>query len=437
MEIRDPVLGPIPILEEERALLDHPLVQRLRRIKQLGFSEWSFPGASHTRYLHSVGVCHLADQAIGAALRHAKGLSEGERERLRRLARLAGLLHDVGHFPMSHAMESVMPPLAALDLPPRTDPGRQACHEDYTQLVLLRSELTQVLDAAFAAWDIRADDVAAVLDLELPHPEGRFPWGRRDLRRLLHQVVSSELDADRMDYLVRDSFFSGVSYGRIDRDWLLSNLTIHEAEDGVHLALASRAVFTFDHFLLARYHMFLTVYFHHRSVALERLLAVWARELTAQTPEALAVPTRAADLVGFDDFTLRAVLEAHPCRLGRRILEGRPPELLMEASGEDAALRAGKLVERRSAQGVETFLVESRGELSKYYRNRNPVGIYVKRPFDGRGAIRLEEATDLFRRYTEPMAIVRVYGDPAPRGEPDVLALTAPAAGDPGAAPKG
>jgi len=424
MEIRDPVLGPVPVFEEERAILEHPLFQRLRRIKQLGFSEVSFPGALHTRYLHSIGVMHLADRAIQAVLRDAVGLSPATLERLRRVARLAGLLHDVGHFPLSHAMESVMPPVSALALPggpPAVD--RVACHEDYSRLVLLDSDLAQVIDRAGRPWDLTAADVATVLDLDLPAPEGRFAWHRRDLRPLLHQVVSSEIDADRMDYLIRDSYFSGVSYGQYDRDWLLSNLTFHEADDGVHLALASRAVFTFDHFLLARYHMFLTVYFHYRSVALEQMLAAWFRELAVDRPGVAVIPTRADDLAGFDDHWLRRLLQEHPGRWGQRVLDGRAPRLLLEVSGEDAPLRKDRLVQRLTEQGALPIVVESRGELSKYTRNRNPVGIYVKRPFDGRGAIRLEEATDLFRRYTEPVSIVRVYGDVDDRGAAGDLPL--------------
>jgi HD superfamily phosphohydrolase len=424
MEIRDPVLGPIPVFEEERVVLEHPLFQRLRRIKQLGFSEVSFPGAVHTRHLHSIGVMHLADRAIQAVLRDAPGLSANERERFRRVVRLAGLLHDVGHFPLSHAMESVMPPLAALALPSDPlAPARRASHEDYTRLVLHDSDLARALDEACRPWDVTAADVSAVLDLDLPAPAGRFAWRRRDLRPLLHQVVSSEIDADRMDYLLRDSYFSGVSYGQYDRDWLLSNLTFHEAADGVHLALASRAVFTFDHFLLARYHMFLTVYFHYGSVALERMLAAWFRDLARESPGAAVIPLCADELVHFDDLWLRRQLEEHPGRWGQRVLEGRAPRLLLEASGEDASLRRDRMVERLRSQSIEPIVVESRGELSKYTRNRNPVGIYVKRPFDGKGAILLEEATDLFRRYTEPVSIVRVYGDLEERGAPEEVAL--------------
>jgi uncharacterized protein len=441
MEIRDPVLGPIPVLPEERDVIDHPLFQRLRRIKQLGFSQWSFPGAVHTRFLHSIGVMHLAGLAIVSIL--SDQAVDGERgsdrpgsesfERIRRLVRLAGLLHDVGHFPMSHSMEAVMPPRAQLALDgvanapgaSGAEPGARASHEDYTRLVLQQSSLGETLERAYLPWDIRADDVAGVLDLSLPMDPTRFTWQGRDVRRLLHQIVSSELDVDRMDYLIRDSMFSGVSYGKFDRDWLLSNLCVHESSKGLHLALHSRAVFAFDHFLLARYHMFLTVYFHYRSVALEAMLGRYFDDAEARG-RPIALPTSGDALLDFDDAWLTRLLAERPGAWGRRILDGRAPKLLLEASGDGAKLRRDHLLEhlaQQSPDGLEAapIVVESRGVLSKYYRNPSPGGLFVKRPFDGQGAIRLEDATDLFRRYMEPVAIIRVYGDvsvasEAPRG---------------------
>jgi HD superfamily phosphohydrolase len=412
MEIRDPVLGPIAVLDEERPVLDHPLFQRLRRIKQLGFSEYAFPGATHTRYLHSLGVMHLADRVAEAVFREGDALPPPDFERFRRLLRLAGLLHDAGHFPLSHAMEAVMPPRAALNIPGLPDDGRRACHEDYTLLVLLASELTGVIERQFAPWDVTAADVAAVLNLDLPHAAGRFTVGGRDFRRLLHQVVSSELDADRMDYLIRDSHYCGVSYGYFDRDWLINSLTLVEAGDGVHLALDGRAVFTFDHFLLARYHMFLTVYFHHRSVVLERMLALYMQALGAS----VALPTVADALQGVDDLWLRSLLLAHPGPFRERILAGRGMRLQLEVSGEDAPARRDEMLASLRGRGVEPVALESRGVLSPFFRNPNPAGLYVRRPEAAGGPIRLEEATDLFRRYTQPVSILRVYGDAAASG---------------------
>lgn len=457
MEIRDPVLGPIPVLAEERHVIDHPLFQRLRRIKQLGFSQWSFPGAVHTRFLHSIGVMHLAGLAIRSVFSDVDIDRDAEAfERILRLVRLAGLLHDIGHFPMSHSMEAVMPLRASLSLEPgdatpkgqesgqksgqepapgpEQEQGGRASHEDYTRLVLQQSSLGEALEAAYASWDIVADDVAAVLDLSLPMDPARFTCQGRDMRRLLHQIVSSELDVDRMDYLIRDSMFSGVSYGKFDRDWLLSNLCVHETAEGLHLALRSRAVFAFDHFLLARYHMFLTVYFHYRSVALEAMLGRYFEEAEAEG-RPIALPTGGDALLDFDDAWLTRLLAERPGRWGRRILDGRAPRVLLEASGEGAKLRRDHLLAQLAQQkqlglakgasgpdgDVDPIVVESRGVLSKYYRNPSPGGLFVKRPYDGQGAIRLEDATDLFRRYMEPVAIIRVYGDAplaseAPRG---------------------
>src|SRR5215510_9064179 len=116
MDVRDPVHGHIAVADSEVAILDCRAYQRLRAIKQLGFSEFSFPGATHNRYLHSLGVCHLAGAAFDSIFGSFQFSSLTVRARLRQTARLAALLHDIGHGPLSHASEEVMPPLKDLKI---------------------------------------------------------------------------------------------------------------------------------------------------------------------------------------------------------------------------------------------------------------------------------------------------------------------------------
>ena len=138
MDVRDPIHGNLPLLDAEVAVLDSKAYQRLRAIKQLGFSEFSFPGATHNRYLHSLGVSHLAGIAFDSIFAKFSFSSLASRERLRQTVRLAALLHDIGHGPLSHASEEVMPPLKDLkvgvylkrSVKPADD--AQANHEDYT-----------------------------------------------------------------------------------------------------------------------------------------------------------------------------------------------------------------------------------------------------------------------------------------------------------------
>src|SRR5690606_33145970 len=134
MEIRDPVHGSIHYSSAEVAVLDTPEYQRLRSIKQLGFSEFSFPGATHNRYLHSIGVGHLAVLVFDSIFRAYPFSKTAVKLRLRQTFRLAAILHDVGHGPLSHTTEEVMPPLHKLQVKAygAQQEDRQANHEDYT-----------------------------------------------------------------------------------------------------------------------------------------------------------------------------------------------------------------------------------------------------------------------------------------------------------------
>ncbi|MGE0526473.1 MAG: HD domain-containing protein, partial [Bdellovibrionales bacterium] len=252
MEVRDPIHGNINLNDAEVAVLDCKVYQRLRAIKQLGFSEYSFPGATHNRYLHSLGVCHLAGQAFDNIFAKFQFSSADTRNRLRQSVRLAALLHDIGHGPLSHASEEVMPPLRDLEVtayrrrsrPP--DPDQQANHEDYTIKFITDSSLTDVLRDQFP--DMDPFHIAALVDKTLLLEDDFFKDGGLDFRTILGQIVSSEMDVDRMDYLERDAYFCGTSYGKVELNWLLSNLTYHPVQDVLHLALNRRALYTFDDF---------------------------------------------------------------------------------------------------------------------------------------------------------------------------------------------
>ena len=138
MEVRDPIHGAIPVSKGEARVVDHPFVQRLRHIKQVGFSELAFPGAVHTRYNHSVGVMHLAGRAFDTALGDFSFTNDARRQALRACLRLAALLHDVGHAPFSHCTEFAMPALGTLGITAyepqvlQERGGHRATHEDYT-----------------------------------------------------------------------------------------------------------------------------------------------------------------------------------------------------------------------------------------------------------------------------------------------------------------
>ncbi|NJK88088.1 MAG: HD domain-containing protein [Myxococcales bacterium] len=167
-----------------------------------------------------------------------------ERDRLRTTLRIAALFHDLGHAPLSHTTEGFMPSVASLELDPWVAVGtdRRATHEDYTLKILTDSDLTELIRRRFRDRGIEPEDIAALIAGRWPPGRpNRFVIGGRNWLPILRQVVSSELDADRMDYLLRDSYFAGVPYGRYDLDWLIENVVAIELGPDLHLGLYARA----------------------------------------------------------------------------------------------------------------------------------------------------------------------------------------------------
>ncbi|MCC7291942.1 MAG: HD domain-containing protein [Phycisphaerales bacterium] len=261
--IRDPVHNLIELPDDDEgrmilALIDRPEFQRLRRIRQLGLGFLVYPGAEHSRWAHSLGVCHIARRMLDALAKHHGEDSDEYRDLrpLRRTILAAALLHDLGHGPFSHVFErAIKPPTAAQDEYPRD-------HEGWSRRII-RERLAGVL----CKYDVEADKVVQILNKE-------------DRGNLLSKdFVSSQLDADRMDYLLRDSKACGPRYGEFDLDWMLHSLRIGKVSvkgqaDGVwRLCLDSRkAIHVVEEFIQAREFIYLQVYVHRTTRAYEALL---------------------------------------------------------------------------------------------------------------------------------------------------------------------
>ena len=227
--LNDPIYGFISVPHPRiLQLIDHPWFQRLRYIKQLGVGHLVYPGALHTRFHHALGAMHLIGQAIDTL--RGKGHDISDQEKIG--ASIAILLHDVGHGPFSHALEhSIVEGIA---------------HEDVSALVM--DALNDQFDGAMAM------GLAIFRD---QHP-----------RRALHQLVSSQLDVDRIDYLNRDSFYTGVSEGVIGGDRILKMLQIVDDR----LVVEEKAIYSIEKFLVARRLMYWQVYLHKTVVACEQML---------------------------------------------------------------------------------------------------------------------------------------------------------------------
>lgn len=420
MEIRDPIHGSLSFEESEIAVIDHLAYQRLRAIKQLGFMEFSFPGATHNRYLHSLGVCHLAGRAFDQIFGNYPFPNSATGRRLRQCMRLAALLHDIGHGPLSHTIEEVMPPLKDLNISAyqhrRLKPGSanqtlvQANHEDYTIKFITDSSLTSVLKSQFP--DISPLHIACLVDKSLKCPDDFFLVGDHQFRTILSQIVSSELDVDRMDYLERDAYFCGTNYGRVELGWLIGNLTYHEKEGDLHLALNRRALYTFDDFLLARHHMHLMVYFHHKSIIFEEMLM---RYLISEDCE-FFLPSNIEDYIGYTDYALFQHLAQVDNPWARRVAERRPFKMLFEFHSTEENSRTEDMEIFLNGEGIETVFASSTARLSKYHSPseiERETQIYVVDQYDRHSKpYPIEESTQIFQKYGEIRRIERIYVAP-------------------------
>lgn len=429
MEIRDPIHGSIELSDAESLVLDSRVYQRLRQIKQLGFAEFSFPGATHNRFLHSIGAAHIASLAFESIFRTTgknsfSGFSSAAvRARLKQTLRLATLLHDVGHGPLSHTTEEVMPKLKTLgvevyknrrdDVPfPKTldDPERQANHEDYTIKFITDSSLTAVLKDSFS--DIAPIHIACLIDKTLKCPDDFFVDKGVDYRSILSQLVSSEMDCDRMDYLERDAYFCGTNYGKVELNWILQNLTYHEINNEMFLALNRRALYSFDDFLISRHHMNLMVYFHHKSIIYEEMLN---RYLTSKDCS-FFLPGNIEEYTQMTDYALYEHLAREKNEWARRITDRRAYKMLFELHSTEDTKRPLEMQQVLEGEGIPVIFASSSVRLSKYHGGstvEKAFPIFVVDHYDRMSEpYPIEESTAIFQKYDEIRRIDRLYVPP-------------------------
>ena len=248
--INDPVFGfinlPKGLLYD---VVQHPLLQRLTRIKQLGLSSVVYPGAQHTRFQHSLGAYYLMCEAIQHLTAKGNFIFDSEAEAVE----AAILMHDIGHGPFSHVLEDTL--------------VRDVSHEDISGLLMERIN----------------QEMNGLLKLAICIFRDEYP------KRFLHQLVSGQLDMDRLDYLRRDSFYTGVTEGNIGSARIIKMLDVKDDR----LVVESKGIYSIENFLTARRLMYWQVYLHKTSVAYERMLIstlLRAKELALNGTELFASP---------------------------------------------------------------------------------------------------------------------------------------------------
>lgn len=248
--INDPIYGFVTLPDElVYDLINHPIFQRLRRIKQLGLTNLVYPGALHTRFHHAIGAMHLMAEALQVLKSKNVKITDEEC----RAAVIAILLHDIGHGPFSHALEHTIV---------------KGVHHEVLSMMLM-DELNKTFKGKLSL---------AIRIFKDEHP-----------KKFLHQLVSSQLDVDRLDYLKRDSFFTGVSEGVISTDRIIKMLAV---VDG-NLVIEAKGIYSVEKFLIARRLMYWQVYLHKTVLSAEKLLVnilKRAKELSLGGTELFATP---------------------------------------------------------------------------------------------------------------------------------------------------
>lgn len=223
LDIIDPIHGFIRVHDHELAVIDSPVFQRLRRIRQLSGAHLTYPAAQHARFEHSLGVMHIASQAGNALLE--KGVLGPDDIKV---LRLAGLLHDIGHGPFSHLFEEVLS-------------QKKFSHEDFGRKIILHSEVGDIISKSGFSKRL----IAGVAFGE-------------SARQYINEIISGALSADMMDYLQRDGYFTGAEHAKVDHRRLTQSLEVYRKK----LALERSALYSFESMMHSRYQMFKAVYFH-------------------------------------------------------------------------------------------------------------------------------------------------------------------------------
>lgn len=261
--IRDAVHGDIPVSDNLLKVIDTPEFQRLHRIRQLSTAYSLFPSAQHTRFSHSIGTYYVMQLLIKHFEPILSSINLKIEERDKELALGVALLHDIGHGPFSHAFEGSLPAN-----------NRQKKHEEWTIDIVNSSEsnIQKVLKECFD--DRFPQDLAELIRKERDIKKHRkdFEHSEIDLFFIISSLISSQLDADRMDYLLRDSLFTGVSYGHFDISRLINSLTITVHDNKYYVCVKEKYLSTIEEYLLARYQMHEGVYLHSFKCEMELLV---------------------------------------------------------------------------------------------------------------------------------------------------------------------
>ncbi len=397
-EIKDPVHGYVYITEAEKNVIDSFPMQRLRRLRQLAGSEYVYPGANHTRFEHCVGVMYLAGKVVENP-NVSRLVSDDEVD----MARVAALLHDVGHGPFSHVFEQLL----IRDL--------EKTHEDITSWIVEKSEVSDKI----AKMGYKPEDVGKLAVGKLHKPGKAF----------LDQIISSAVDVDKQDFIVRDTYHTGAEYGFIDVFRLIHALDVL----GEDLAVELGALSALEAFIIARIESFKSIYFHRVGRAAQIMLAT-AMEKASEELGLTAFKTP-EEYLAMDDYTVWSALKKS--EKSKLIIENLERRRLLKCAYERTFYEKDTMISnifgreayRRQMQSeiaeeagveVESVVIDVPTVPSVPYHHAvlmesMEIPVFSRTQAGGKTLQRLSEISKIFETLKGFINILRVYTDEADR----------------------
>lgn len=405
-EIRDVIYGFITLDSQELEIINSPEFQRLRRIRQLSLTEMVYPGANHTRFEHSLGVMQMSTNMYEALVSKSSeqirelGLDDSGIKRWRKVIRLAALLHDIGHPPFSHSGEGLFP------INPET--GKPFDHEEYS-IAIIKSKFKSYIEdhPVNLNFGIKVDEVTALLG-DTSNPTNAL----NTFALLWKSLISGQIDADRADYLLRDSLHSGVSYGMYDRNRLVRCMVLGKNDtDSIIVSVESGGWHIAESLVIARYQMFTQLYLH-------KTRRIYDYHITEATKEVLKALGQADgcypslhqidEYLKFDDWTIWGCLKNDMGKEHSQIVLNRNhykcifETSLVPSPAEEEQL--SKLLEKQKASGKKYHLDEK--ATTKWYKLDKDIPICDEKT---RYTKPLSEMSSIIKSLTAVPQIKRLY----------------------------
>lgn len=399
-DIRDPIHGFIYISKDEQRIIDTPSFQRLRRIRQLATTYLLYPSAEHTRFPHSLGVMHVSSLIFDKVFEKRKdvlGWSHEEARKYRQMLRLASLLHDVAHAPFSHVSD---------DLFDESVKG----HEGMAGKIITESEIAPIIDKIGEQYGFNCHGIAALITGNAFINE----------ERLLADIFASELDSDKMDYLLRDSLYTGVKYGHFDLDRILNVISLYFQEDRWKIGIEHDGVEAVEGLILARYFMFTQVYLHRTRRIYDQIMIQLLKDILKAETGTGRLPKDVGAFIQWDDYSVIEKAKTIQSPWAERFLNRVHLKCIWES--EPALTMEERIVQRESELQIKEELE------SRYPPYQVIVDRYQKPPLkftlsDGSPTISiiskedpaitysLKDRAPVIAKLEEPIYVCRIYAD--------------------------